>query len=369
MKFGKIASTNSFKEKKFFYISIIGAVWFMYSFITKGISSDGIVFNGLVGFICMLVMFFGERKRLKANSGTKSTSDVTIDQLVYTLSDKDDEDKRVLYFQNKSSYPIVDFCVEGISQSLKKGVGYCINSIVLPNKAVQNKIENSPDDIEIYKIKFTYLAENNSNVYVEYDLNLGSHKIDSEFQAKKPSRIRKWFNRLIVTWLVFSMLYAFTGTDTGADKKDEPVPFNPALNNTASADTSNEQSINNEPDVTLEDIEFNNDGNSCIYNIDSINNCWGEFRYVNNSKYTITKLQLTSMEKKTGEKFYVTFYDSVLPGESSPVDKTILAHDVDESFEPDLETLSLAYTYINDSGEYVHIYLDPKVGGYQYRKW
>lgn len=341
----------------------------MYSFITKGISSDGIVFNGLVGFVCMLVMFFGERKRLKANSGIKSTSDVTIDQLVYTLSDKDDEDKRVLYFQNKSSYPIVDFCVEGISQSLKKGVGYCINSIVLPNKAVQNKIENSPDDIEIYKIKFTYLAENNSNVHVEYDLNLGSRKIDSEFQAKKPSRIRKWYNRLIVTWLVFSVLYAFTGTDTGADKEDETVPFNPALNNTASVDTSDEQPINTDPDVTIDQIKFDNQGYTYNYYIDSVNNCWGEFRYINNSQHPISNLIVTVMETKTGEKTYITFYDTNLPGETSPIDKTILAHSVDNSMEPDIEFLEFKYTYQNDIGDYVHVVYDPKLNEYQYRRW
>lgn len=317
----------------------------------------------------MLVIFFGERKRLKAIQGFNDTSDVKAEQLTYTLSEKDDEGKRVLYFQNNSSYPVVDFCVEGISQSLKKTVGYRINSIVLPNKTVQNRVDNSPDDIEIYKIKFTYLAENNSNVSVEYDLNLGSYKIDSEHQLKKPSKTRKWYNRLVLTWFALSLFFAFTGAVTGVDKEDETDPFNPALNNTASVDTSDEQQINNEPDVTLEDIELNNDGNSYIYEIDSINNCWGEFRYNNNSKYTITKLQVTSMEKKTGEKFYVTFYDSVLPGESSPVDKTILAHDVDESFEPDLEPLSMAYTYIDDNGNYVHIYVDAKVGGYQYRKW
>ena len=67
---------QSIGEKKLYYISIIGAIWFMYSFITKGMSSSGVVFNGLIGFICMLVIFFGERKRLKAIQGFKDTSDV-----------------------------------------------------------------------------------------------------------------------------------------------------------------------------------------------------------------------------------------------------------------------------------------------------
>lgn len=369
MKLGNKDFDHSTGGKRLYYTSIFGAIWFMCSFIVRSISSEGVVFNGLIGFICMLVIFFEERKKLKTIQGFKDTSDVKAEQLTYTLSEKDDEGKRVLYFQNNSSYPVVDFCVEGISQSLKKTVGYRINSIVLPNKTVQNRVDNSPDDIEIYKIKFTYLAENNSNVNVEYDLNLDSYKIDSEQQLEKPSKIRKWYNRLVLTWFAFSLLFAFASAVTWANKGNENTILDPAVTNSADVDSSDDGLINTDPDVTIDQIEFDIEGYTYNYYVDSINNCWGEFRYVNNSQYPISNLLVTIMETNTGEKSYLNFYDTNIPGETSPIDKTILAHSVDNSMEPDIEFLEFKYTYQNDVGDYVHVIYDPKLDKYQYRRW
>lgn len=360
MKLGNKDFDQSIGEKKLYYISIIGAIWFLYSFIAKGISSSGVVFNGLIGFICMLVVFFGERKRLKAIQGFKDTSDVKEEQLTYTLSEKDDEGKRVLCFQNNSSYPVVDFCVEGISQSLKKTVGYRINSIVLPNKTVQNRVDNSPDDIEIYKIKFTYLAENNSNVSVEYDLNLDSYKINSGYQLKRPSKFRNLYNRLILTWFAFSLLFAFTSTVTGANDYVD-----------TSEKSSTSFSISNlfhprEPVVKVTDIPLDTENLNAA--LDSELNSWVYMSFINNSDRPIVRYQITMINEQ-GIKSYLKCDQLVSPGESSPTMKGLLYKKMDRNVRESPDFIDIKYTYKNAIGRKIDVIYDPRTKEHRFQHW
>lgn len=97
---------------------------------------------------------------------------------------------------------------------------------------------------------------------------------------------------------------------------------------------------------------------------DSIGTVYMEATYTNNSKYPIIAYDMTVLLKDTNRKTYLTCYDTVLPGETSPKF---------ESFGPstrdpnDYEILKLEVTAIAEDGENLYIEYDFKLGEARWR--
>ena len=69
------------------------------------------------------------------------------------------------------------------------------------------------------------------------------------------------------------------------------------------------------PIVRISDLSIN----YTILPPDSIGTIYMEGTYTNNSNYTIASFRLTVLLKDKNDKTYLSCYDTVLPGETSPI--------------------------------------------------
>ena len=95
---------------------------------------------------------------------------------------------------------------------------------------------------------------------------------------------------------------------------------------------------------------------------DSIGNRYMDVTFTNNSKYPITYLDIKVKFKDDNEPHYITFSDTVMPGETSPNS---------EGFAPksgnkdDLEFLNCEYKIVLDDGNTQYVEYDYKLKQYK----
>ena len=95
---------------------------------------------------------------------------------------------------------------------------------------------------------------------------------------------------------------------------------------------------------------------------DSIGTVWMEAIYTNNSKYTISSVSYKYLCKDTNETHYLSTYDTVLPGETSPKFDTFGPESGKES---DIEFLTCRIVVLGENNEKVFIDYDYKLGTYE----
>lgn len=113
------------------------------------------------------------------------------------------------------------------------------------------------------------------------------------------------------------------------------------------------------PPVTLEELPMN----ITILEPDSIGQRYIEATFTNNSKYAIKGFDVTILLKDKNEKSYLSNYDTIMPGETSPKFETF-APDTGKS--EDIEYLEYQISVVKEDGTTVYLTYDAKLKTY---KW
>ena len=147
-----------------------------------------------------------------------------------------------------------------------------------------------------------------------------------------------------------------------------PIPDVDDVFNIPDFDDDAQAVITDKPEHTLTDSEPPIQPDEFAIDItirepDSIGTVYMEATYTNNSQYPITGLSMTILLKDINEKTYLSNYDTVLPGETSPKfdsfgpetgdpnDYEILTLDV-QARMPDGKTLSIEYDFKLDEASW-----------------
>ncbi len=99
-----------------------------------------------------------------------------------------------------------------------------------------------------------------------------------------------------------------------------------------------------------------------ILNPDSIGTRFMKATYTNNSNYTIKGFNVTVLLKDSNEKTYLSTYDTVLKGETSPIFSTFAPASGDLD---DMEILKYDMTIIKEDGTKVYLQYDVKLDSYR----
>lgn len=110
--------------------------------------------------------------------------------------------------------------------------------------------------------------------------------------------------------------------------------------------------------VTIEQIPYD----IKILEPDSTGTRYMETAYTNKSKITIKGVNITVLLKDSNEKVYLSNYDTVLPGETSPIFNAFAPKSGDQK---DMEILKIEITTVNDDGSNTHIEYDAKLKTYE----
>lgn len=114
-----------------------------------------------------------------------------------------------------------------------------------------------------------------------------------------------------------------------------------------------------QPPVTIEELPMN----VTMLEPDSIGNRYMEATFTNNSKYVIKGFNVTVLLKDKNEKTYLTNYDTIMPGETSPKFETFAPATGNSE---DMEYLSYDITVVDENGEEIYLTYDAKLKTY---KW
>lgn len=169
---------------------------------------------------------------------------------------------------------------------------------------------------------------------------------------------------MAVTWSDKDRTVSITEKPEPPIQKETPKPVvqketpKPAASNNGPVSTSRNAFF---PDVRVEQLVGTDGGNY----VDSAGFCWGQLRYINNSAYPVTLFSLTLTDPITGKVSYLTHFGTIMPGEKSPIMKTVLANNVDRSFRPDPRAVELLYRYRSNSGEDIAVVYDFKLNEYR----
>lgn len=114
-----------------------------------------------------------------------------------------------------------------------------------------------------------------------------------------------------------------------------------------------------QPPVTIEELPMN----VTMLEPDSIGNRYMEATFTNNSKYAIKGFNVTVLLKDKNEKTYLTNYDTIMPGETSPKFETFAPATGNSE---DMEYLSYDIIVVDENGEEIYLTYDAKLKTY---KW
>ena len=114
-----------------------------------------------------------------------------------------------------------------------------------------------------------------------------------------------------------------------------------------------------QPPVTIEELPMN----VTMLEPDSIGNRYMEATFTNNSKYAIKGFNVTVLLKDKNEKTYLTKYDTIMPGETSPKFETFAPATGNSE---DMEYLSYDIIVVDENGEEIYLTYDAKLKTY---KW
>lgn len=150
--------------------------------------------------------------------------------------------------------------------------------------------------------------------------------------------------------------------ETSQEAEEQYIEENPTV--PTFTPTPNSSTVNSsepkkeEPIVKISEIDIR----YTILPPNSIGTVWMEGTYTNNSKYAINAFSVTVLLKDTNEKVYLSCYDTVLPGETSPIFDT---------FGPatqspdDVEFLECNLRVIDETGDSKFIDYDYKLNSYE----
>lgn len=168
--------------------------------------------------------------------------------------------------------------------------------------------------------------------------------IQSSISNKKSANL---YNSLNST----SKSTASQGTKSTGDSKKESVK-----SNTSTAQETEKKEF--EPEVKIDDIELN----PVIQQPDSIGQVYITASYKNNSQRTIVGYNMVILLKDSNKKTYLTTYDTVNPGATSPEFKSFGPKTMNKD---DIDFLYEEITYIDSNNKKTCVKYDYKLGTYQ----
>lgn len=157
----------------------------------------------------------------------------------------------------------------------------------------------------------------------------------------------------IITTLL-SLLIVLTMTGCASTAKSDGEADNNKLN-VEETDKKDKET----PPVTIEELPLN----VTILEPDSIGAVYMEATFTNNSKYAIKGFNVTVLLKDKNEKTYLSTYDTVLSGETSPVFQSF---GPDTRSADDIEYLEYEITVVDEDGKEIYLTYDAKLKTY---KW
>lgn len=140
----------------------------------------------------------------------------------------------------------------------------------------------------------------------------------------------------------------------------EKNPTSPIFTPTPSSNSAsgkNQIQKKDEPIVKISDLRIR----YTILPPNSIGTVYMEGTYTNNSKYTIKSFSLTVLLKDKNDKTYLSCYDTVLPGETSPIFDSF---GPDSQSPDDVEFLECSLQVIDETGDSKFIDYDYKLKTY-----
>lgn len=146
----------------------------------------------------------------------------------------------------------------------------------------------------------------------------------------------------------------------GEDKKvDDNSQNNANAQVEEKKDEKEEKEQKEQPPVTIEELPMN----VTMLEPDSIGNRYMEATFTNNSKYVIKGFNVTVLLKDKNEKTYLTNYDTIMPGETSPKFETFAPATGNSE---DMEYLSYDITVVDENGEEIYLTYDVKLKTYSW---
>lgn len=124
-----------------------------------------------------------------------------------------------------------------------------------------------------------------------------------------------------------------------------------------SSDPTGDDSNQELPPLYVEDLPLS----ITIEEPDIIGMVYMSATYTNQSTQTIDSLSMTVLLKDSNEKTYLSCYDTVLPGETSPIFTTFGPKSLSTE---DIEILEYSISIIDETGETIYIDYDCKLGRY-----
>lgn len=143
----------------------------------------------------------------------------------------------------------------------------------------------------------------------------------------------------------------------GEDKKVDDNSKNNA--NAQVEEKKDEKEEKEQPPVTIEELPMN----VTMLEPDSIGNRYMEATFTNNSKYVIKGFDVTVLLKDKNEKTYLTNYDTIMPGETSPKFETFAPATGNSD---DMEYLSYDITIVDENGKEIYLTYDVKLKTYSW---
>ena len=127
--------------------------------------------------------------------------------------------------------------------------------------------------------------------------------------------------------------------------------------NNVNAQVEGENEEKEQPPVTIEEVPMN----LTILEPDSIGNRYMEATFTNNSKYAIKGFNVTVVLKDKNEKVYLSNYDTVMPGETSPKFETFATGNTEY-----IEYLQYDITVVDENGQEIYLTYDVKLKMYEW---
>lgn len=143
------------------------------------------------------------------------------------------------------------------------------------------------------------------------------------------------------------------GSTSYGDKKEEATN----IENQTKEEVKNEEK--DQPPVTIDQLPLD----IIVKEPDSIGTVYLNATFTNNSDKNITGYNATILLKDKNEKTYLSAYDTVLPGETSPVFESF---GPDTTNKDDIEILKYEINIDNGDGTTTYLQYDAKLDKYQW---
>lgn len=158
--------------------------------------------------------------------------------------------------------------------------------------------------------------------------------------------------------IVFMFLVVGCGSDTISE--DASTNTNGELNMEKSTDDEEveDSKADKEALITVEELPYE----ITMLEPDSSGTRYMEATFTNNSNYIVTGYSLTILLKEENEKTYLSIYDTVKPGETSPKFETFAPESGEED---DIEVLEYELTIQGEDGTEYFVNYDVKLDKYE----